>query len=1024
MQQHEGRGPVNLSLWAIRNPVPVLMLFVLLTAAGLLSFVRLSVQNFPDMDIPTVSVSLELPGASPAQLEHDVARRIEDALASVQGIRHIDTVLTDGLVAITVEFRTEKPTQEAVDDVRDAVSRVRADLPADVRDPVIQRLDLAGGPMVGYAVSSATLDEQALSWWVDDTARRALLAVPGVGAVQRIGGLDREVRVELKPERLLARRTTAVEVSRALGQTQLEASGGRLSVGDAEQSIRVSASVATAQELSRMEITLADGRRLRLADVATVVDASAEQRSRAFLGDMPVVGINIVRARGYGEVEVAAGVAKAIAKLREDHPTIQLRETLNLVHAVTENYEGSLRLLYEGAALAVLVVFAFLRDARATLVAAIALPLSIVPTFAAMLALGFTLNTITLLALSLVVGVVVDDAIVEVENIERHLLDGKEPMEASMDAASEIGLAVVATTLTLVAVFLPTAFMSGMAGKYFWQFGWTAAIAVLFSLAVARLLTPLLAAWLLRPHPAPPRSAWVDRYVHLVRWCLSHRAWVVAGMVIVLAVTLAGATRLPTAFVPADDDDQTQVSLTLPPGASLDTTQRGAEEARRLLSDIPEVRQVFSALGASTAGEEVNRATLTVQFTPRADRHGITKRRLEQAVRDRLAALPGIRVSVGMGDGGDSFVLVLTGDPVDALDAHARSIVSQLRTLPGVGSVTASTALVRPEVAIRPDYVRAADLGVSSSAVADAVRIATTGDYSPNLPKFNVDDRQIRVNVRLASDARTDVEVLKRLQVPGLRGAVELQRLAMVGMTSGPMEVTRRDRTRNINIVVELHGNALGDVERAVLALPAVRALPLGIQATTTGDAEEMGELLIGFGIAMGMGVLCVYMILVLLLKDFVQPFTILTALVLGIPGAVLTLALTGGALSMPSMIGMVMLLGITTKNAILLTDYIVLARRSGQSRRAAILDACHKRARPIVMTTVAMVGGMIPVALGLDGDPSFRSPMALVVIGGLVGSTMLSLVVVPVAYSLLDDGERWLRSSRHMSRSLARWRP
>ncbi|MFT3850372.1 MAG: efflux RND transporter permease subunit [Propionivibrio sp.] len=1025
---------MNISSWAIRNPVPVILAFILMTIAGLMGFSGMKVQNFPNMDVPTVTVTAALPGASPSQLESEVARKIENALSTVQSIKHIKSTLTDGIANITIEFRLEKPTQEAVDDVRDAVARVRSDLPANLRDPVIQKDSLSGSPILTYTVASNRMDDEALSWFVDNKVRKLLLAVPGVGSVTRVGGVSREVRVDLDPDRLYALHTTAADISRQLGDVQQEAAGGRVGLGGAEQSVRVIATVQTAEEMGAIELTLSDGRRIRLDQVATVSDSVAEPRSAAFLDGMPVVGFEIVRARGFGEIDVAEGVRHTLAELKDGHPEITVTEAVNLIDPVVENYDGSMRLFFEGAVLAVLVVFLFLRDWRATFVSAVALPLSVIPAFALMHAMGFTLNTVTLLSLSLVVGVLVDDAIVEVENIERHLLMGKTPLQAATDAAAEIGLAVVATTFTLIAVFLPTAFMSGMAGKFFIQFGWTAAGAVFFSLVVARLLTPMMAAYLLRApaQRAQPEPMWIPPYLRLAGWCLRHRSVMLAATFVLFVGGLWLATMLPTGFVPSDDDAQTQVTLTLAPGSELQDTVALAEHARLLLAQNPHVLQAYTAIGggstggnpaegSATAAADVRAAVLTLSLTPRTGRNGLRRQEIEQQLRMALAPLPGARVAVGMGGSGERYVLVLTGEDSRALERHAHQVQRELRTIPGIGAVTSSASLVRPELTVRPDFSRAADLGVTASAIAETLRVATIGDYEQDLAKLNLGERQVPVMVRLDDAARRDLETLKRLPVPGARGPVALENVAALDMGSGPAEITRHNRLRNINIEVELGGRPLGDIEQAALTLPSLRQMPAGVQRSTLGEAEEMKELATSFGMAMLTGVLCIYMVLVLLFKDFVQPGTILTALVLSVPGAMLALFLTGLTLSMPSLIGLIMLMGVATKNSILLVDYIVIARRDhGLGRTEAILDTCRKRARPIVMTTIAMGGGMIPVALGMDGDPSFREPMAVVVIGGLITSTFLSLLVIPAIYSYVNDGMQWVKVRFGTKRLLA----
>lgn len=997
---------LNTSSWAIRNPIPVILLFILLTFWGLISFRGLYIQDLPDVQLPLVEVSASLPGAAPALMENEVARKIEDSIATVSGVKNISTTLTDGNADIAIEFRLEKSLQEAIEDVRDAVARIRSDLPADLRDPVIRKGEFSSEPIVRYAVTSSDLDDEAISWFVDDKMTKAVLAVPGVGSVRRIGGVDREVRVALDPDRLLAMNTTALDISRQLCQAQLEAPGGRVDVGGAEQAVRIIANAESAAELAKMELALSDGRRIRLDQVATVTDTVAERRSIALLDDVPVVGFEMTRAEGYGEVDVAEGVQSALAELQAQYPHIEIEEAFNFVGPVLENYQGSMHMLFEGMALAVLVVFCFLRNWRATLIAAVTLPLSIIPTFAFMHLMGFSLNVVTLLALSLVIGVLVDDAIVEIENIERHLLMDKPPRQAAMDAAAEIGLAVVATTFTLIAVFLPTAFMSGTVGQFFVQFGWTASVAVLFSLLVARLLTPMLAAYLLRKPQHPSRDpTWISYYLIVANGCLRHRKTTLLAAAACFAGGIWLASTLPGTFIPPDDDSQTQATLTLPPGSTFSEAAALAEQARSRLVTQRHVVSVFMAVGggSGSSDSDVTSVELTVGLSDRATRAGVTQQDIEQQLRVALATLPGVRTRVG--DEGDGYELVLAGEDSRVLELHARQVEREMRAIPGIGAVSSTASLVRPELLVRPDFARAADLGVSAQAIADTLRIATVGDDDEDLPKLNLSSRQVPVMVRLADAAREDMATLKRLPVPGANGMVPLESVASFEWSSGPSEITRHNRLRNVNFEVSLQGQALGEIEQAVQALPSLRQLPRGVFQAAEGDAEEMAELASSFGIAMLTGVLCIYMVLVLLLKDFMQPITILVALVLSIPGAFLALFLTQTPVSLPAMIGLIMLMGIATKNSILLVDYIIIARQAqGKDRAAAIIDACKKRVRPIVMTTIAMGAGMMPIALGWAGDPSFRAPMAFVVIGGLLTSTLLSLLVIPVVYSYVDD--------------------
>jgi multidrug efflux pump subunit AcrB len=1021
---------MNVSAWSIRNPIPAILLFIMLTLFGTMSFRAMKIQQFMDIDLPMVTVTASLPGAAPAQMETEVARKIENSVATVQGIKHIYTKVQDGVAIVTVEFRLEKPTQEAVDDVRDAVSRIRSDLPGDLKDPVIARINMAGSPILTYTVASSRMDDEALSWFVDNTITKTILSVRGVGAVARVGGVTREVRVELDPARLLALNATASDISRQLRQIQQEASGGRADVGGVEQSVRTLATVHSASELGAMDIVLGDGRHVRLDQVATVSDTVGETRSAALLNGKPVVGFEITRSRGAGEVELTASVLVALGKLRAEHPDITITEAFNFVDPVQENYEGSMALLLEGAILAVIVVFLFLRDWRATFVSATALPLSIVPAFAVMHLMGFSLNVVTLLSMSLVVGILVDDAIVEIENIMRHLRMGKTPFQAAMEAADEIGLAVIATTFTLIAVFLPTAFMSGVAGKFFVQFGWTAAIAVFFSLVVARLLTPMMAAYILQPprreHGTP---RWLEIYGGWAAWCLQHRLLTMLATVIFFVGSFALVPLLEKGFLPPDDLSQTQVYLSLPPGSTFEETLAIAERARRIVEQNAHVKLVYTAIGGGASGSdpfaprgaaEVRKATLTINMTPRKQRGGVKKQEVEHQLSVALAELPGVQVKIGLGASNDKYVLVLASENGPLLAEHARQVERELRTLPGIGNVTSTASLVRPELVVRPDFARMADLGVTSAAIADVLRIATAGDYDQGLAKLNLSQRQVPIIVKLPPVARQDLALLEHLSVPGKHGPVLLANVAELSLVGGPAEIDRYDRLRNINFEIALNGVALGELEKQALALPSLAKLPPGIIQTTVGDAETMGELFSSFGLSMGTGVLCIYIVLVLLFKDFMQPVTILAALVLSVPGAFLALFISHTALSMPSMIGLIMLMGIATKNSILLIDYVILARHGvdgqpGLDRWHALLDACRKRARPIIMTTIAMGAGMMPIALGIGTDPSFRAPMAIVVIGGLITSTFLSLLVIPVVFTFVDDLIGWVRAGAGM---------
>jgi multidrug efflux pump subunit AcrB len=812
---------INVSSWAIRNPIPAIVFFILLTFAGLAAFKISGVQDFPDIELPFVTVTASLPGAAPAQLETEVARKIENAVAPVQGVRHIYTNILDGVVNMTVEFNLEKNAAEATNEVRDAVSTVRADLPAEMRDPVVTKASTSGRPILTFTVASAKRDEEAISWFVDNTVARRVLSAQGVGKVSRLGGVTREVRVELDPERMASLGVTAADISRQLKRVQQEVPGGRGDVGGAEQAVRTIATVQTVQQLAALELPIGEGRSVRLDQVARVSDAIAERRSTALLDGKPVVAFEVTRTKGASEITVAKSVRTAVEELRRANPDVEIVEAVDNVWPVQENFEASMELLIEGAILAVLVVWVFLRDWRATLVAASALPLSIIPTFLGMYWSGFTLNMVTLLSLALVVGILVDDAIVEIENIARHMRMGKGPYQAAMEAADEIGLAVIATTFALISVFLPTAFMAGIPGKFFKQFGWTAVFAIFASLVVARMLTPMMSAYILKDRHEPERKdGWVmSHYLRVVAWCVKHRfiTSVLAGLFFIGSLALI--PLLPTGFVPPADRANTFVNVELPPGSTLADTYAAAEQARLMVMQSKDVLHVFSSIGGGVSGDifaigvppEARKAALTVLMTRRQDRDR-TQQEVEGEIRQSLAALPGVRITVGPQDSGTKMQLVLQSDDPQALLAASRAVERDLRTLQNVGNVTSSASLVRPEIIVRPDFARAAELGVSAEAIGETIRVATAGDYDQNLPKLNLSERQVPIRVKLPETTRANLDDIGRLRVPARNGSVMLATIATVGIDSGPAQIDRLDRTRQVTFDVELGLRELGEV--------------------------------------------------------------------------------------------------------------------------------------------------------------------------------------------------------------------
>ena len=1005
---------MNFATWSIRNPVPAILLFVMLALAGFYSFRQLPIANLPDMDLPRVTISLSQPGAAPAQLETEVARKVENALATLSGLKHIRTSITDGLVQITVEFVLGTKPADAVIDAKDAVDRVRSDLPSDLLQPTVSAVRAGTGPLLVYAVAASAMDEEALSWFVDDTLNKAVMNVPGIGRFERLGGVQRQVRVEVDPVHLVALRVTAADVSRALRSTEQASSGGRAQVGGGQQALRTDATVQLAGDLRNLPIVLSDGRRINLDQVATVTDAHAERTQLALLDGKPVVGFKIYRATGYDETRIAAGVEAVLTRLGAGDGQLAYTKISGTVDETREQYEGSMRMLYEGALLAVLVVLWFLRDWRATLIAASALPLSILPTFVSMSWLGYSLNTLTLLALAVIVGILVDDAIVEIENIERHRLMGKPIKQAVGDAVTEIAMAVIATTMTLVVVFLPTAMMSGIAGMFFQQFGWTAVVAVLSSLLVARLLTPMMAAYLLKDatgphgtHAPSGDSRMMTRYLGWVRGCLAHRSLTMVATVAVFAASVAMLPLLKSGLMPPANKNYSNVGIELPPGGGLDRTLAVAEATRRAIAGLPGIERVMTTVGDSGGqASEARRANLILVFTARGKRPPQVD--IENRVRQVLAEVAGARFSLGAGGPGEKLSLILASDDPVALKASANALERQLRTVAGLANINSTAALERPEILVRPDAARAAELGVTTAAIGETMRVATGGDFDARLAKLDLGNRQVGILVRVPDAARRNLDVIGALRVAGRSGLVPLASVASLSMDSGPSQIDRYDRRRYATVSADLGGTPLGQALAAAKKLPAVQAIPASVHLIETGDAEIMAELMGGFGLAIAVGLLCVYAVLVLLFHDFFQPVTILSAVPLSLGGAFIALLATKGMLSIPSLIGLVMLMGIVTKNSILLVEYAVLGMRDrGLAMHEALLDACHKRARPIIMTTVAMVAGMLPIALGLGADASFRQPMAIAVIGGLVTSTALSLLVVPVAFTYVAGLER-----------------
>ncbi len=1010
---------VNFSAYSIRKPIPSILLFMVLCLLGIVSFSQLPITKFPNIDVPVVSITVTQSGAAPAELETQVAKRIEDSVAGVAGVKRIMTTLNDGRSSTIVEFQLEVNPEKALNDVKDSIAKVRADLPRTVDEPIVEKIDVEGQAILTYAVASPTMTLEQLSWHVDDVVKRKLQGAKGVGRVSRIGGVEREIRITLNPDRLNALGITAADVNRQLRATNVDLAGGKGEIGGQEQTIRTLGGARTIADLGAAKIILPGGRDVRLSELGEVTDVYEEPRSFARLnGETPVVTAQIFRAKGASDYEVKNVSTARIAQLAAENPSVTYTLIDDSVRVTYGSYRSAMTTLIEGALLAVVVVFIFLRDWRATLISCIALPLSIIPTFWAMEMMGFSLNLVSTLAITLVTGILVDDAIVEIENIVRHMRMGKSPYRAAMEAADEIGLAVIAITFTIVAIFAPVSFMGGIAGQYFKQFGLTVAVAVLFSLLVARLITPMMAAYLMRPHKhVEEKDGWLTRaYVGFLAVTLRWR-WItlIAGFGI-FCLSIWSASLLPTGFLPPDNSGRVVLAMELPPGVTLDTQRRKTDEAVRRIREIPEVRQVLIIGGSSPTGQrEVRKATAIVQLTPRGERKK-KQRQIEGEISSKLASVADMRTWYVNERGERELQVTLVGTNLDNLQKVTAEMEGALRRDPQFRNVASVAGVERPEIIVAPRLEEAARFGISTDMISEAVRVATIGDVGPALAKFNAGDRLIPIRVQIDEDARNDLRFVQSMMITGTSGAtVPLSAVADIRFGQGFSSIERYNRVRQVKIGMDLVGITTGQGLAKIMELPIMKNLPEGVQLLVTGDAEVQGEVFAGFAKAMGLGLLIVFGVLVLLFGSFFHPVTIMLSLPLSIGGVILALLITNNPISMPVVIGILMLLGIVTKNAIMLVDFAVEAEARGVPRDEAIIDAGRKRARPIIMTTIAMVAGMLPSAYGVGDGGEFRAPMAIGVIGGLIVSTALSLIFVPSFYSVVDSIA--LRASRFFGR-------
>jgi multidrug efflux pump subunit AcrB len=1032
----------NISAWSIRNPVPSIVLFVMLTVAGIVSFARMDINDQPDIDFPAVVVEITQPGAAPSELETQVTQRVEAAVRSLEGIDQLQSYVSEGNSTTIIQLAIGTPIDRAVNEVRDSIVQIRSNLPEGILEPQVSRVKINDNDLGSFTATGRDMTIEQLSWYIDNTVAKELLSVPGMASVERNGGVDREIRVILDPAKLASQGLTATQINQQLRQVNLNAPGGRTEIAGSEQSLRVLGNAKNAYELGQTQIAVGDGRTIKLSDIATVRDLYAEQRTSAEVNGVPVLSFDFKRAKGFSDVTVFREGKQKLEELQKRNPRVQFKLRIDGSKYPLEQYKTAIHAMIEGAVLAVFIVFLFLRDWRATIISALAIPLSAIPAFWFMDLMGFTLNNMTMMALSLVAGVLVDDAIVEIENIVRHMRMGKTAYQAAIDAADEIGLAVLGTTFAIVAVFLPVGLMPGISGQFFKNFGLTVVVSVLMSLAVARLITPMIAAYFLRAagHAEHGEGRLMDSYMRLLRWTLDpgrsmasrarggfhratgylrdHRVWVMGIGLLAFGLTIVGLMSLPMQFQPATDQERSTVTVTMAPGTTLAQTQATVRRVADLLRAQPEVESTY-------ARANVGSGRVTAELKTKRDK---TSTEFERSLSGELAKIPDARVNFqsqfGWGDNNRDVSITFGGDDPVQLRKTADQLVRELATIPGLVAPRIAGDLNRPELIIKPRLDLAASLGVTTSALSNAIRIATLGDIEQNSAKFSLSDRQVPITVALDQSSRSRISTIETLPVQTQTGgSVPLSVVADIGFGSGPTRIQRLNQQRQLTIGADLSsGLVLSEAMKKVNQLPTMKNLPIGVERLSVGQAKWQLEMLQNFIVAVLAGLFLVFSVLVLLYRRLLPPLVNMSSLLLAPLGSVIALIVTGNPLSMPVFIGLLMLLGIVAKNSILLIDFALEEMAKGVPIWEAIVDSGHKRAQPIVMTTVAMVAGMVPTALSLSGDGSSRAPMGITVIGGLTMSTILTLLIVPAAFSLAVGAER--RIGPWLGRRLLTYKP
>ncbi|MDY7233048.1 efflux RND transporter permease subunit [Hyalangium rubrum] len=1000
----------------IKRPVFTIMLMAAVVVFGLYAYPRIGVDQFPNVDIPVVTVTTLLPGADPESMEKNVSDPLEEVLNTLNGVDEVSSINLENVSQIIISFKLDTNLDVAAQDVRDRVQATLRSLPDDIEAPVIEKFDIGAAPIVTLSLSGS-LPIEELTRVAEDVVKPSLQSQPGVGSISVVGGRKREIQLVVDPQRLRGYGLAIGDVSQALQAQSVDLPGGRATQGGRERIVRLTAEARSVSEIGNIILASPNGTPVRVRDVAAVVDGAQEARGLARSDSGAAVALVVRKQSGANTVQVAELVKESLAEINAGLPEGVAVSTVSdnstsiraSIHAVQVD-------MVLGGVLSVLIVLLFLRNLRSTLVSAIALPVSVVGTFAVMALLGFTFNIITMLALTLSIGLLIDDAIVVIENIVRHLEEGKTPVQAALEGTRQIAVAVFAVTLAIVAVFIPVAFMEGMIGRFFYQFGVTVAVAVLISYAVSMTLTPMLSSRLLKGHghDTPSRlSAAIERVlVGMEDWyrralgaVLNRRGLAMAAAVGVLVLTLGMARFLKFTFIPASDNGAVRVTLELPVGSTLEDTERELGIVAQQVRTLEGVKDTFSTAGGGTL-EEVHKGEVLVNLVPRKER-SFDQESFKTRLRDTLAQRPGVLMSVqdssGVGGGGrtQQVQYVLRGTDWAQVTAASEKMLAVMKSNPGFTDIDTTYRSGKPQYDVRIDRERAAQLGVPAAQVGISLRAYLGRD---EFMTYREGGETYDVKLRLPDATLASQEALGQLTVRTSSGQlVELRNVANITPSEGPVQIDRLNQQRQITLLANLApGYTLGE-GMSFLTAKAPQELPKGVTGGFSGNAKEMGKTMGAFATALGLGILLLYMILAAQFESYIHPFTIMLSLPFALIGAIGALLLSGNALSMIALIGVIMLMGLVVKNGILLVDFTQQLREAGKSAREALLQAAPVRLRPILMTTIAMVAGMVPVALARGDGAETRVPMALVIIGGLITSTVLTLVVVPVVYSLLD---------------------